>query len=243
MARFIWRFHYIGTILLLLLLVAASPQQFDTASTVDLGDSAIQLAATSLNPDPDALLDTQGTLQPQNSDLLAQQQSPDDNAFTPPLVFLSPQDNQIAETNSQLNSGSCPTNANSKPGASRLLRRAYGEFEPCCDPVNLGLAGPFSWIFGSNSVEERSPYCCEGGGIEYAPMRFCVPCMCNPSSPTLNLTYQLRLFGFSTGNKAHQLCQDPDNWSCCIYGGSVGDPIFLSFVKRTKYKETTIKDC
>lgn len=182
MARFTWRLLYTGTIFLRFLLVTASPQ-FETTSTSGLGDSAIQYAATSLNPDPDAVPDAQWTSKPQDPDLIAQPQSPDDNAFIPPLISYSSPDTQIPDANSQLLSGSCSTKDNLKAGASRLLRRVNGEIQPCCDPVNLGLEGPLGWIFGRNTIEERSPYCCEGGGVEYARTRICVPCMLSSYAP------------------------------------------------------------
>lgn len=197
MARFIWRLLYIGTISLRFHLVTASPQ-FEIASTSDLGDSAIQHAATLLSPDPDALPDAQWASQPQDPDLIAQPQSPDDNAFNPPLISLSSPDTQIPNANSQFRSGSCSNKEDIKAGVSRLLRRVNGEMQPCCDPVNLGLEGPFGWIFGRNTIEDRSPYCCEGGGVEYARTRLCVPCMLSSyCPPTPILMHKLRFGAFS----------------------------------------------
>lgn len=188
MTLFIWKFLYIGTISQLLIPVTAS-SQFNTDFTLSaLGDSpTTQQAATNpLNPAPDTLPDdAQWTSQPQqNLDLLTQPQAleNDKDAFDPSLIALSPIDTQIADPKSSPTTGSCAAKANLKPGASRLLRRAYGEFKPCCDPVNLGLEGPFSWIWGRNTIEDRFPYCCQGGGIEYAAKRLCVPCTYNPFS-------------------------------------------------------------
>lgn len=183
MPCFISRLLHVGIKTLFFLLLTASAQQFDTAPTLDIQDTAIQLSTKPLNPDPDVLPDAQATIQPQIPDLLTQFQYPDDEAFTPPIISLSAPDTQTAKPNSQLSSGFCPISANLKPGASRLLRRGYGEFKPCCDPVNLGLEGPFGWIFGRTTVEDRFPYCCEGGGIEYAATRMCVPCMYSSSFP------------------------------------------------------------
>lgn len=203
MAGLIWKVLYIGTISNLLLPVTAIPQ-FDTAfitspAPVDSpllqaatplnpapGDSPLLQAAAPLSPAPGALSDdAQWTSQPQNPDLLAQPQSLDNDAFNPSLIDSSPTDTQIAGAISSPISSSCAATNNLNPGASRLLRRAYGEFQPCCDPVNLGLKGPFSYFLGRNTIEERFPYCCEGGGIEYALHRYCAPCMYNPSSPSL----------------------------------------------------------
>lgn len=190
MAPFIWKFLYLtGTISRLLIAVTASPQ-FDKDFTLPaLGDSPIQQLATPLNPAPDALPDdAQWTSQAQLPDLLPQSQSLDhldDDTFDPSLIALSPTDIQPADPKSSPASASCAAKANLKPGASRLLRRGYGEMQPCCDPVNLGLENPFNWLFGQSTVESRSPYCCKGGGIEYARTRLCVPCtyIYNPSFP------------------------------------------------------------
>lgn len=181
MARFIWKFLYIGTISHLLIPVTASPQ-FDNDFTLPaLGDSPTQQVATLPNPAPEVFPDeAQWTSQTQSPDLLAQPQSldyVDHDTFDPSLIALSPTDTQTADAKSSPASGSCAAKANLKPGASRLLRRAYGEIQPCCDPVNLGLENPFNWLFGQDSIENRSPYCCQGGGIEYARTRLCVPCM------------------------------------------------------------------
>lgn len=217
MARFIWKFLYIiGTIPHLLIPVIASPQ-FDKDFTLPaLGDSPTPQVATPPNPAPDALPDDfqWTTSQAQNPNLLAQPQSLDDlndGTFDPSLIALSPADTQTADPKSSPVSGSCAAKANLKPGASRLLRRAYGERQPCCDPVNLGLDNPMNWLFGQDHIETRSPYCCEGGAIEYARRRLCVPCMYmyiyNPSSfPLPQFAHQLMLCGFflfvQQGNKA-----------------------------------------
>ena len=183
MVRFIWKFLYIGTISHLLIPVAAYPQFNTDFDLPALGDLSTQQASTSLIPAPDDLPDdAQRSSQPQNADLLAQPQSLD-VAFDPSLIALSPPDTQIADAKSIPNSASCSADVNLRPGASRLLRRAYGEMHPCCDPVNLGLQGPLGWIFGRNTVEERFPYCCEGPGFEYTPEALCAPCIYYHSSP------------------------------------------------------------
>lgn len=189
MAPFIiWKSLYlIGTISHLLIPVINASPQFDKDFILPaLGDSPIQQVATPLNPAPDPLPDdAQWTSQAQQPDLLPQTQSLDDNVldvdvdtFDPSLIALSPKDTQPAGPKSSPASASCAAKASLiKPGASRLLRREYGEMKPCCDPVNLGLPNPFNWLFGQSSLEDRSPYCCQGGGIEYARTRLCVPCM------------------------------------------------------------------
>lgn len=184
MAPFIWKSLYliIGTISYLLIVPLTASPQFDKDFTLPaLGDSPIQQVATPLNPAPDPIPDdAQWTSQAQLPDLLPQPQSlddlDDDDTFDPSLIALSPTDTQPPAPKSSPASGSCAAKAKLKPGASRLLRRAY-EMQPCCDPVNLGLENPFNWLFGQASVENRYPYCCKGGGIEYARTRLCVPCM------------------------------------------------------------------
>lgn len=187
MVAFIWKsLHLLGAISHLLIPVIIAFPQFDKDFTLPaLGDSPIQQVATPLNPAPNPLPDNaQWTSQAQLPDLSSQPQSLDldlDNdldTFDPSLIALSPKDTQPASPKSSPASASCAAKASLiKPGASSLLRREYGEMKPCCDPVNLGLPNPLNWLFGQTSLEYRSPYCCQGGGVEYARTRLCVPCM------------------------------------------------------------------
>lgn len=201
MALFIGKSLYIiliGAISHLLILPVTASPQFGTDFTLPAplgGDTTIQQDATPPQPNPttpDALPppladDAQwSSSQTQNPDLLAQAQpqsldnlNTDDTFDLSSLIDLNPAEDDAQTTNSQSNlaSTSCSTNTNLKPGASRLLRRAYGEAQPCCDPVNLGLDNPWNWALGQNHIENRSPYCCQSKPYEYARQLLCVPCM------------------------------------------------------------------
>lgn len=88
----------------------------------------------------------------------------------------------------------------------------------------------------SNVMHSVDAQCCEGGAIEYARMRICVPCMYTSPSLTPIFIFAEGLW-ISTGNKAQKLCNDPDNRACCIVGGAVGRPGLSNYsLSRKKFK-------